>query len=81
MTYGEEKATVHYPKSISASNKWILNFNTHLIGEYFSINAVKNVIKEKQITFDVVYAHFLVNGIISVKALLDYGKTYLCCRR
>lgn len=72
--YGVERATVFYPKTISASNKWILGFNTHLIGEYFSVRSIKKFVKANNIEFDVVYAHFLVNGIISVKALHDLGK-------
>lgn len=74
MSYGEELATVIYPRSISASNKWILNFNTHMIGEKFSVNATKKVVKKNQLEFDVIYAHFLVNGIIAVKALSSLGK-------
>ncbi|SEC17625.1 MULTISPECIES: glycosyltransferase family 4 protein [Maribacter] len=72
--YGSENASIHYPKIITASNKWILGYNTHLIGEYFSVRAVKKTVEENRIKFDVVYAHFLVNGIIAVKALHDYGK-------
>ena len=36
ISYGDELATVYYPKTITASNKQIFNFNTHLIGEKIS---------------------------------------------
>lgn len=74
ISYGEEKATVYYPKSISASNKWILNMNTHFIGEKFGVRAIKRAVKKNGIEFDVIYAHFLVNGIVAVKALYKFGK-------
>jgi len=73
-SYGEELATVYYPKSISASNKWIMGFNTHKIGEKFGVIASKKVVENNELEFDVVYAHFLVNGIIAVKAFSDLGK-------
>lgn len=74
VSYGEELATVYYPKSISASNKQIFNFNTHHIGERNAVRAIKKVVQKNDIQFDVVYAHFLVNGFMAVKALSDYGK-------
>ncbi|AYN68445.1 glycosyltransferase family 4 protein [Euzebyella marina] len=74
VDYGDELATVYRPYVISASNKQILNFNTHLIGEIFMVRAVRKVVREENIQFDVVYAHFLVNGIIAVKALKKMGK-------
>lgn len=45
--YGSENASIHYPKIITASNKWILGYNTHLIGEYFSVRAVKKNSRRK----------------------------------
>ena len=72
--YGKERAKIHYSKAISISNKWIFGFNTHLIGEYFSVNAVRKTVNDNNIEFDVVYAHFLVNGIVAVKALYGFGK-------
>ena len=67
-SYGEELAKVYYPKTISLSNKQILKFNSHLVGEFFAVKAIERTVRENNIQFDVVYAHFLVNGINAVKA-------------
>ncbi|WP_339839809.1 glycosyltransferase [uncultured Maribacter sp.] len=74
ISYGEERATVYYPKSISVSNKWILGYNTHLIGETFGVYSLKKFVKNNELKFDIIYAHFLVNGIKAVKALSNTGK-------
>ena len=73
-TYGPEKATIFYPKSLSVSNKWICGFNTHLIGEKFGVDAIKRLVKKNDLKFDIVYAHFLSNGFLAVKALQSLGK-------
>ncbi|PKA96794.1 glycosyltransferase involved in cell wall biosynthesis [Flavobacteriaceae bacterium MAR_2009_75] len=74
QNYGEELATIYRPYVVSASNKQIFNFNTHLIGEKFMVKAVRETVKKENLQFDVVYGHFLVNGIIAVKALSYLGK-------
>lgn len=72
--YGQELAEVYRPKCISASAKKIGSFNTYSISEYFQIKAIKKVVEKNNIKFDVVYAHFITNGIIAVRALLSYNK-------
>ena len=46
--------------------KKLFNFNTYQITEKGQINAVKKVVKENNVEFDVVYAHFITNAIIAV---------------
>lgn len=70
----KDLATVYYPKTISASNKQIFSFNTHLIGEKFAVRAIKKVVNKNKLEFDVVYAHFLVCGFFAAKALFNFGK-------
>lgn len=74
VNYGVEKANIYRPKTITASNKWILGFNTHIIGEFFSVRSVREIVLKNELKFDLVYAHFLINGMISVKSLYDFGK-------
>lgn len=72
--YGEELCKVYRPEFISASAKKLFNFNTYQITEKGQINAVKKIVKENKVEFDVVYAHFITNAIIAVNALSSYKK-------
>ena len=74
ISYGEELATVYRPKYITASAINLFIFNTYRISELSQIEAVKRVVKKHSIEFDVVYAHFLSNSFIAVKAFLCYDK-------
>lgn len=72
--YGEELATVYRPKYLSTSSKSFFGFNTYHLGEKFQINAVKKIVKENQVEFDLVYAHFFTNAFIAVAALSQFNK-------
>lgn len=72
--YGKERGTVYRPKFLSASQKFIFGFNTFRIGEWGQIKAVRRIVKKHKIEFDVVYAHFLSNAFVAVKALAEYNK-------
>lgn len=71
--YGDELGRVFRPKFISASAIKIFGFNTYRIGEKGQIYAVKKIIKNNSIVFDVVYAHFLSNAFIALQALSSYN--------
>lgn len=73
-SYGQELGAVYRPKFLSASAKNILGFNTYRIGEYGQIRAVQKTIKKYNVEFDVVYAHFLSNAFIAIRALRSYDK-------
>ncbi|MCE2612436.1 glycosyltransferase family 4 protein [Flavobacteriaceae bacterium D16] len=72
--YGKELGTVYRPKFLNASNKFIFGFNTYRIGELSQIRAVRSIVKNRKIEFDVVYAHFLTNAFIAYEALSEYNK-------
>lgn len=72
--YGDELCKVYRPEFISTSAKKLFNFNTYRIGEKGQINAIRKVVKDNNIEFDVVYAHFITNAIIAVNALSSYKK-------
>tara|TARA_R110001592_G_scaffold56347_1_gene171882 strand:- start:26141 stop:27292 length:1152 start_codon:yes stop_codon:yes gene_type:complete len=72
--YGLELAKVYRPFFFSASDKDFLIFNTNSIGEKFQAIAITKVVKKYNIQFDVVYAHFLSNAFVAVRALRSYGK-------
>lgn len=72
-SYGEERCQVYRPKYISASAKWIFNFNTYRIGEYFQIRTIRKILREKSIKPDLVYAHFLSNAFIAVQVFRGSG--------
>lgn len=72
--YGSELAKVYRPIFLPASNKKFFNFNTNSIGEIFQSNAVSRVVRKSKIQFDVVYAHFMSNTFVAVRALSTYGK-------
>ena len=72
--YGKELGTVYRPKFLNASARFIFGFNTYRIGELGQIRAVRRIVKNHKIEFDVVYAHFLANAFIAVEALSEYNK-------
>ena len=72
--YGEELCKVFRPKFMSFSNKDIFGINTYRFGEWGQIRAVKKVVHEQELEFDLVYAHFLSSGLIAVRALSSYNK-------
>jgi len=73
-TYGKELGQVFRPKFLSTSAKKIFNFNTFIIGEWGQVKAIERTVIKHKIEFDVVYAHFLDNAFIAVRALSKYGK-------
>ena len=68
-SYGKEGAKVYRPVTISTSAIQIGKFNTHQIGAFSAVRALRRVVKKHQIAFDVIYVHFLSNGILAMKAL------------
>ena len=74
IEYGEELATVYRPRFISTSAKKIFSFNSYRIGEFGQIKAIEKVVKENNLEFDVVYAHFITNAFVAVNALAKYNK-------
>lgn len=73
-SYGNERAKVFRPGFISTSAKKILGFNTYAIGEYLQVRAIRNTIIKNKLEFDVVYAHFISNALIAVRAVAGMGK-------
>jgi len=65
----QDKAKVYQPFFISCSNKQIGTFNTYRFTHNFYVNAIKRVLKKKEIDYDIVYCHFLDSGFISADAL------------
>lgn len=74
ISYGEELAKVFRPVTLSTSAVKLGKFNTYRIGEYFSIYAIRHAVRTHRIEFDMVYAHFLTNGILATRALKHYQK-------
>ena len=72
--YGEELAKVYRPKYLSTSARSFFGLNTYHLGERFQINAVRKVVEENNIEFDVIYAHFFTNTFIAIGALAAYNK-------
>ncbi|PIB23024.1 hypothetical protein BFP75_11010 [Maribacter sp. 4G9] len=73
-SYGEELCTVYRPKVFSLSSIQLGSFNTYRIAELAQIRAIQKTVKNNNIEFDFVYAHFLMNGIVAVNALNNYAK-------
>lgn len=73
-SYGVENCTVHRPKFFSFSSLQIGPFNTYRVTELGQIKALRKIVKKHNIEFDMVYSHFMVNGIIAVNALKKYNK-------
>ncbi|THD66798.1 glycosyltransferase family 4 protein [Robertkochia marina] len=67
--YGQERARVYRLSTLSTSAKRIGKYNTYQIGEYFTVKKLQKLVKETGQDYDFIYAHFLTNGIIAVKAL------------
>lgn len=73
-SYGEENAKVYRPGTLTFSAVKIGSFNSYQIGEYVTIKAVKDTVRKHNIQFDLVYAHFLTNGLIATRALKAFHK-------
>lgn len=67
--YGNEVANVFWPKFLSFSNRSFFNFNTFRIGRFFQTRAIKRTVRKFNPSFEVVYAHFVANGLMAVDAL------------
>jgi glycosyltransferase involved in cell wall biosynthesis len=72
--YGPELGKVFRPKFFSASAKKFGSYNTYHISHKGQVNAIQRVVKNNNIEFDVVYAHFITNALIAVDALSEYNK-------
>lgn len=70
-SYGEEKAYVLRPKFLSLSNMNLFGFNTYHISRRSLGTVLQKSIKKKGVQVDLVYAHFLSNGLIASESLVD----------
>ncbi len=77
-SYGVENCEVYRPSFFSVSSLQLGSFNTYRIAELGQIKGVQKTVKKNNIQFDVVYTHFMINGIIAVSALKEYGKPIFC---
>lgn len=73
-SYGVEHCTVYRPMVFSLSTLQLGSFNTYRIAELAQIKAIQSTVKKKNIEFDFVYGHFIMNGITAVNALKNYNK-------
>lgn len=67
--YGQEKARIIRPLTLSVSAKQIDRFNTYRLSHYFNVKAAQSVIKNHNAGFDIIYAHFLRNAFVAVDAI------------
>ncbi|PRX55297.1 glycosyltransferase [Flagellimonas meridianipacifica] len=77
-SYGVEKCTVYRPKFLSLSSIQLGSFNTYRIAELGQIKGIRKIIDKNNLEFDLVYTHFMMNGIIAANAVNKYKKPIFC---
>src|SRR5690554_4670653 len=63
--YGKENALVLRPKFLSLSNIKLLGLNSYHISRISLVSVLKNSIQKYNLKPDLIYAHFLSNGLIA----------------
>jgi teichuronic acid biosynthesis glycosyltransferase TuaC len=75
-SYGEENARVIRPNALSFSAKALPGFNTYMLTHHAKSIAVKQAVKKHNISYDIIYGHFLRSTFIALDALEASGKPF-----
>lgn len=69
-------AKVYIPSVLTFSAKKILFFNSYIFSHFQKKSKVKYTVRKNNITFDLVYCHFIQSGLYAYSALKKYNKPF-----